>query len=287
MPSKNINYEKIEMISIISLIVIGIVVGIVFYYDEKTDISAVMLSIALASILYRFLGGIGEQNSLAIGFLKLSGSAAVLFGFIYGLDQFIFVKEMPDVGVTITPEKGWIPIDIVSGKVTKVSVEYPNNQIHEFPITDNYKQKIKKHEYTVFQERSKFKIIGTHTNDTVGFTKINNWKVDDIFQNIQFIENEDTYIFTLIPGGPKSTSKSLENVKGLPFEIQLLESARYNILIGDSVISNKIVAPKTGKLISIPESNKVYLAYIEQANFLPDTIENYSKWFIVPLEKKW
>lgn len=283
----NINHEKIEMIVIISLIIIGIVMGIVFYYDEKKDISAVMLSIALASILYRFLGGIGQQNSLAIGFLKLSGSAAVLFGFIYGLDQFIFVNEKPDSGIKISPDKGWIPIDIVSGKVTKVSIEDSNNNKHEFPTTDDYKQKIKKHEYTVYQERTKFKIVGTHTNDTIGYTKINNWIVDDIFQKIQLIENEDSYRFTLIPDGPKSSTKSVEDVKELPFEIQVFGNARYKILIDDSVISSKIVMPKTGKLIPIPKSKKVYMAYIEQANFMPDTIENYSKWFIVPLEKKW
>jgi hypothetical protein len=54
----------------IILIGVGIICGSIFFIVEMKDLSLIFFSIALASILYQFLGGIGDTNSFNLGAIK-------------------------------------------------------------------------------------------------------------------------------------------------------------------------------------------------------------------------
>jgi hypothetical protein len=69
----------------IILIGVGIICGSIFFIVEMKDLSLIFFSIALASILYQFLGGIGDTNSFNLGAIKFGGSAAILLGFMWFL----------------------------------------------------------------------------------------------------------------------------------------------------------------------------------------------------------
>src|SRR3989338_4993260 len=115
------SHSKIELIIQLALILVGITCGIVFYFYRVPSLSAVMFSIAISSILYRFLGGIGQDSSFRMGAVKLGGSAAVLLGFMYIISTVVF-KEVTE-NMSFSPVEGWIPIDPATGKVVTLKVK--------------------------------------------------------------------------------------------------------------------------------------------------------------------
>jgi hypothetical protein len=66
--------------------VIGGVYIAVCHKEAPSIVAAILLSTGLSAFIYRFLGGIGDA-SFAVGALKLSGSAAVLFGLAFAVDN--------------------------------------------------------------------------------------------------------------------------------------------------------------------------------------------------------
>lgn len=282
--------SRLETIVLLVLIFTGIIMGTLFYYDEKPDISAVMYALSLASILYRFLGGIGNQNSLALGAIKLSGSAAVLFGFIYGLDAYIF-SDTPaylpasETVVQISPSRGWIPINLGDGSVEQVTITQNDSLIFRFPESKSFEDQRSKHEYTLRGENQKLAVVNSASGDTIGYTRSASWEAGGLFGSIKLSEREDAYRFTLYPEADKKSSRKTGEVKHLPFEIIQESCCRYKIMRGKEELVSKIIVPRTGTVVSSADSKTCYIVFIEQANSLQDDIPDYSKWIIIPLVK--
>ncbi|MFA8449770.1 MAG: hypothetical protein ACEPOW_03660 [Bacteroidales bacterium] len=140
--------KHVQLIANIVLIAIGLIFGVVFFRPGFYDLSLIMFSIALASILYQLLGGIKESNSFNLGAIKFGGSAAILIGFMYFLDQVIYPSQEEQNSQKhvqeIFSKMNWIPININSGK------------IHEFHFPDiQFAKVFPKKEVLTLLERNK------------------------------------------------------------------------------------------------------------------------------------
>ena len=177
--------NKIETIANITLAVVGLVLGIVFFMNEKKDLSLILFSIAIASILYQFLGGIGKENTFQLGALKFGGAAAILIGFMYFLKTFIFIPT-PELFQLDISDKNWIPVSTETGKIKTVIIKSGEQEM-QFPQSNSaYIEKRKKHEYQLSNRgNNQFSIeLNSTPSDTVGFIDINNFKVTGLFNKI-------------------------------------------------------------------------------------------------------
>ena len=93
--------------------------------------SLILFSIALACILYQFLGGIGDSNSFQLGAIKFGGAAAILIGFMFFLKKVVFVPT-PELYKLEISNKNWIPISIETGKIEPVTIKSGKQKMH-FP----------------------------------------------------------------------------------------------------------------------------------------------------------
>ena len=178
--------SKIETYGNIVLTIIGLVLGIVFFMTDKKDLSLILFSIAIASILYQFLGGIGKENTFQLGALKFGGAAAILVGFMYFLKTFIFIPTVENYNLNIDPSENWIPISTETGKVKNVSI---TNGIESknFPGTSGqkYVEARKKHRYQISNITSlKFGILLESTKDTIGFADIYDFQTQGLYSRI-------------------------------------------------------------------------------------------------------
>ena len=194
--------KKIEIIANVSLIVIGLVLGIFFFISEKKDLSLILFSIALACILYQFLGGIGDSNSFQLGAIKFGGAAAILIGFMFFLKKVVFVPT-PELYKLEISNKNWIPISIETGKIEPVTIKSGKQKMH-FPNQSNskYLENRKKHEYQISNiNNSQFSIeLKSTPQDTVGFIDINNFKTKGLYNKTVIAEDERRIqVFSLYP----------------------------------------------------------------------------------------
>ena len=162
--------KKIEIIANITLIVIGLLLGIFFFFIEKKDLSLILFSIALACILYQFLGGIGDTNSFQLGAIKFGGAAAILIGFMFFFKKVVFVPT-PEIYKLEISDKNWIPISTETGKIKMVTIKSGKQEIH-FPSQSNskYLENRKKHEYQISNKnKTQFSLeLKSTPSDTVG-----------------------------------------------------------------------------------------------------------------------
>lgn len=285
-------FQKLELIVILIMMAAGFVFGIVFYYDGQPAISSVMFSIALASLIYRFLGGIGNQNSLTLGAIKFGGSAAVVFGFMYGINTFIFgaVAHGASAEVTISPARGWVPIDEYSGKATEVRISLQDSVLLHVTASPDWQAARLSTELRPLPGASSDQIYisGLRSHDTLGYARISELPIEGIYRSLSLNSDRDSYRFDLYPDREPKSSKKVEEVKDLPFTVQLKNRARYQITIGKASTPSvsKVIVPRTGTLIEVPNSDEVYIVFIEQANSLDDHIPDFTKWIIIPLQKE-
>ncbi|MCK4500704.1 hypothetical protein KAU11_09400 [Candidatus Babeliales bacterium] len=278
--------KKIEIIANVSLIVIGLVLGIFFFISEKKDLSLILFSIALACILYQFLGGIGDGNSFQLGAIKFGGAAAILIGFMFFLKKIVFVPT-PELYKLEISNKKWIPISIETGKIEPVTIKSGEQEIH-FPNQSDskYLENRKKHEYQISNiNNSQFSIeLKSTPQDTVGFIDINNFKTKGLYNKTVIAEDERRIqVFSLYPEREnQNSSKKLINVS-LPFNIEVFNTSRFSI---EPFYKNLEVVKKTSYIIPFNE-DEVYIVFLEQANSR-DTIqtEQYSKWLVKKLKYK-
>ncbi len=283
--TKKIEIE-IETIANITLAIIGLVLGIIFFLLGKKDLSLVLFSIAIANILYKFLGGIGEGSTFQIGVLKFGGAAAILIGFMYFFKTFIFIPT-PELYKLEISDKYWMPISIETGKIKPVIIKSGPQEIH-FPNQSNseYLENRKKHEYQISSKNdNQFSIeLKSTPTDTVGFVDINNFKVKGLYNKIVNADDETKIqVFTLYPDRENyNSSKKIKNVS-LPFDIEVFNTSRFSI---KPFYKNLEVAKRTSYIVPFNE-DELYIVFLEQANST-DTIktERYSKWLVRKLKYK-
>ena len=284
-------FQKLETIVILCMMVAGFVLGIIFYYDDQPAISAVMFAIALASLIYRFLGGIGDQNSFTLGAVKFGGSAAVIFGFMYGINTFIF--SIPGVEVhapiRVQPASGWVPVDLQTGRAVRVQISQSDSLLYEVAANAAWRSKRKTNELELAPgpDTNEYYAIGEANGDTVGYTSLDQLAVDDLYRSLSLSTDRDAYRFVLYPDKEPRSSKSIEEIKELPFEVRLQNRARYRVFLGSKTkpVASKVIVPRTGTLLEVPGSNEVYIVFIEQANSLEDNVPDFTRWIVIPLKK--
>jgi hypothetical protein len=276
--------KKVEVIANIILAFIGLVAGIIFFINEMIPLSVVFFAIAIGSILYQFLGGIGEQNTVKFGFIKFGGAAAILLGFMFFLKEVVFEPIPKNPSLRISPEEGWMPIDTETGKIKKVTISNGDTKA-VFPDTVNqlFVQERKNHEYLLSKiSPSKFTIqLKSKPTDTVGFIDIHNFTETGLFNKVKIAEDSRAIqIFTLYPDDPtKNSSNKIGNI-ALPFEIKVFSSSRFSI---EPFIENQEVVIKTSWIIPY-NTNTLYVVFLEQANST-DSIK-FSKWLVEKFELK-
>jgi len=278
--------KKIEIIANITFIVIGLLLGIFFFISEKKDLSLILFSIALACILYQFLGGIGDANSFQLGAIKFGVAAAILIGFMFFLKKVVFVPT-PELYKLEISDKNWIPISTETGKIKKVTIKSGKQEIH-FPNQSNskYLENRKKHEYQISNKNNnQFSIeLKSTPSDTVGFVDINNFKTKGLYNKTVIAEDEKRIqVFTLYPERENhNSSKKIKNVS-LPFDIEVFNTSRFSI---EPFYKNLEVVTRTSYIVPFNE-DELYIVFLEQANST-DTIktERYSKWLVRKLKHK-
>ncbi|MEZ4957341.1 MAG: hypothetical protein R2825_27540 [Saprospiraceae bacterium] len=282
-----------ELIANIVLIVIGLAGGIIFFMMEQKDLSLVLFSVALASILYQFLGGIGESNSFNLGALKFGGSAAILIGFMFFLKKVVFIPS-PENCKLIISEKGWIPISAGDGKTLSVSISNGAEQKVYPDSTDSSKRKSQSFQIAE-KDSSTFSVLSNDEKEEIGYFNLSNFKTSTLYNKTE-IDNESELtvrVFELNPDDPNNNSTLDRNeLKSLPFEIRVHDASLFSILPKDETkkpfYSDMEVVKKTSYLIPI-SNNESYIVFLEQAvNIIepPTYPKRFSKWLVKKIKHK-
>lgn len=98
---------------IVAAMIIGLIGGAFLHLvlNSPPIITAVFLSIGISSLIFRFLGGIGSDNSFKVKSIKLTGTAAVLIACSLIINNQLLVQgEKSDQGkrekIVVTVQKG-------------------------------------------------------------------------------------------------------------------------------------------------------------------------------------
>lgn len=277
--------KKVEVIANIILAFVGITLGIIMFVVGHKDLSLVMFSIALASILYQFLGGIAADSSIQLGALKFGGAAAVLMGFMFFFKKFIFIPSGEYSKLNVT-EMGWVPISLESGQVKTVRIGNGLDSL-TFPDKPNFKELRKKHRYLVLaNDKQQFDIVlASDKTDTVGYADMSDVSGSSLLGGIKLPDDfNKPESFTLYPFRKNTSSKQIDGLE-LPFFIEVYKSARFSIKPNDpgqkAYVQNKTVEKNNSYIIPGESRGESYLVVIESANSSDTTgYSNYSKWMV-------
>lgn len=282
-----------ELIANIVLIVIGLAGGIIFFMMNQKDLSLVLFSVALASILYQFLGGIGDSNAFNLGALKFGGSAAILIGFMFFLKKVVFIPS-PENCKLIISEKGWIPINANDGKTLSVNISNGAEQKVYPDPTDSSKRKSQSFQIAE-KDSSTFSVLSNDEAEEIGFFNLSNFKTSTLYNKTE-IDNESEIkvkVFELNPDDPNNDSTLDKNeLKSLPFEIKVHDVSLFSILPKDAsrkpFYENMEVVKKTSYLVPIGNSES-YIVFLEQAVSVlepPTYNRRFSKWLVKKIKHK-
>ena len=282
--------KKTELIVNIILIAVGIIGGVSFFIFDLKDLSLILFSIALACILYQFLGGIGENNNFNLGAIKFGGSAAILIGFMFFLKKVVFVPDPQELNLNIEP-KNWIPISVESGKT--INVEISNNKdCFTYPDSNSIDVR-KNHNFQVEESENGQFLINTIDNkhEIIGSFDIKSLNSCNLFNNLKVNDEEKRIqVFRLYPDIEDKNSTNDISELDLPFEIRVFNGSRFSVFIeeGDStkvILKNLEIVTKTAYIIPI-SNNQSYILFLEQAsNKIDERFPNrYSKWLVKKID---
>jgi len=283
--------KKHELIANIILILTGIIGGTIFFFINAQKLCSIFFAMALASILYQFLGGIGDNNSIKLGVIKFGGSAAVLLGFIYFLHSNIFLMREVEEDKILYSEDKWIPINSETGKTLSPPLTVENgNQTDTFPES-NLGEKRRSHTFKIKENKDgNFIIYTPDFTENVGYFELTDITSTSLYDNV-IIDNNETnvQIFVLKPDIANLSSTKFIKSLNLPFEIKVFNESRFSISINNKPLKdfkNREVVSKTSYIIPISE-NEMYVVFLEQAsNYISDKYpERYSKWLVKKLKK--
>jgi len=278
----NKSNSKVEMVANVILIFIGLALGIILYFPEETvRLSPIFLSIAIACIIYQFLGGISETNSFSIVGLKLGGAAAVLLGSAWLLANLVLPHS--DETILQGSLSDWIPISRTNGKIMPVSL-VRNGKHKLFPdstIIQDIKEDRKKTEYEVFlEENNRLNLVlkSKHT-DTIGYINASSIQRNGFFNQTIVDDSENAIkVFTLRPDVDSLNSSKDIPGTNLPFEIKVHDISRFSI---EPYIYDYEVRPRESYIIPLNKKGEFYIVFLEQANNIrTDSTRLYSKWLV-------
>lgn len=287
----------LENIVIVALIVVGVGLGIYFRTQGDSQLSAVLLALALAAILYKFLGGNQETNSLSIGVLKFGGSAAVLGGFIWLLSQVIFTDrfevQADEAVVSFSPADGWYAARTATGAPLDLEVL----------VNDTLVRTVNQPDATTLAERSfklapsgneRFPLVAYSGSDTLGFVLRDNIPIQTEegtpIEVPADIAIDELFSFRLYPHQNRNRSsadferKFRQSPFPFPFVVRTFgasfvveDRSGRNTLLSEREVVRKIP-------YVIEAEGKTYLLFASHANFILDELkEHYSEWVVVPL----
>jgi hypothetical protein len=272
----------------IILIGVGIICGSIFFIVEMNDLSLIFFSIALASILYQFLGGIGDTNSFNLGAIKFGGSAAILLGFMWFLKTIVFIPGEENK-ISINGPK-WIPISTETGKTVQVSI---SNGKDTFVFPDSISKKERAaHGLDVLEDEDKkgtFRVNSLgEKGERIGYFELSNLKSSTLFNDIKIDPGEKRIKeFFLYPDSISKNSTEDYNNLALPFEVKVFNGSLFNILVdGEEFITNSEIVPKTSYLIPYKDDIS-YVVFLEQASSQINEKykHRYSKWLVTKIKK--
>jgi len=275
--------NRIELIANIVLIIAGLVLGIVFAFTDNPAISIIMFSIALACILYQFLGGIGSQNSFQLGVIKFGGSAAVIAGFMYFMKTVLFNGETANCDINVS-ERDWVPLCLKTGQVIDPVVIGCSMDTIKFPATgSNYSQRIANLEYGISDfNNGRFNIFPEKfPEQVVGYIEIDKFNDKGLFNKVK-VDEDETCIqdFELYPERDTQNSTNDLNEISLPFEIEVFNTSRF--IIKPHWNAKRVLVKQTSYVVpGEPGSNEFYVVFLYQANSVHEIkTERYSKWLV-------
>jgi hypothetical protein len=283
--------NRFEILVHVILIATGIIGGTVYFLNGERTLSGVFFSIALASILYQFLGGIGEQNNFNLGAIKFGGSAAVLAGFIYFLIKIVFVPGPEEYALKFSASN-WIPIDAVSGNSIPLIVE-GYLQKSTIDSTGVLLSKRKWQNFILEEDTSNLFSLKTdgQNSEVIGQVKLQNLKSTSLFNKIEINNQEkEIKVFKLYPDSAELRStKDLSDLQ-LPFEIKVFQGSRFSILPLDPgkapFVDNEQIVKRTSYVIPFT-TGYAYIVFLEQArsHIKPNTNhERFSKWLVKKID---
>lgn len=276
--------KKTELIANIILIVTGIVGGTLLFISEQKDLSTVFFAIALSSILYQFLGGIGDNNSFSMGAIKFGGAAAILIGFMFFLKKVVFLPDGLDQQIQCEPSQ-WIPISAETGQTLAVAICNGSDTL-QIPPPDLANKR--QHQAFRIKETAEHR-FGIHTatpdETCVGSFNLASLQSSTLFNQVGIDEQEKRIqIFELHPDDPKQNSTNDLEELDLPFEIQVFNKSRFKILKDNQPVKgfeNLEVVARTAYVVTVTDQ-EYYLVYLEQAANVVNASypQRYSKWLV-------
>jgi len=153
--SKGLNSEDAVIIFVCGLtLILSVITGGLWSVEKPIvvppPIIAIMLGISVSSLVYRFLGGVGEATFAMKG-LKVTGSAAILFGVAVWANMELkpYVPETNkentplDLSQHVIPKKQqWYAVNVETGN--PISLEFPLfGQSHVPPSNEELSEKFK------------------------------------------------------------------------------------------------------------------------------------------------
>ena len=295
---------KLENIVLILLIVVGVGLGIYYRTAGDNQLSAILFSLAFASVLYKFLGGMEADNSLSVGVIKFGGSAAVLGGFIWLLSQVIFKEKITplfsgaELNLQIQPSTGWYAADTKTGVPVDLKLSASDTTI-QLPLHDVRTDRIKNRRFQLEEfEDSHFYIMPVgNTEDTLGQVYLSDIKGKNISNKNGGLAIQDVFIFKLFPHkeGNRSSAEiedilvkkgRRETVFPFPFIIKafgtvfsIKNRADNSPILVDQEISQRhpIIIPQK----QTDGTTDYWVAYVLHANMLSsDYMQHYMEWTV-------
>lgn len=266
----SVDKKNLEDTVLVILIAIGLVgCSFFFFKDDGKPLSAFFAAFALSCIVYRFLGGIAQDTSFGMGFLKLGGSAAFIIGSIWFLNAQVFVADK-DTVLSMPDGTRWYPVRMDTGNPDTVTI-IKNSSVQKFHITERDFETLKNNEYILQPESgNRFQI---KKNDiTLGFA------TTSVKNELRQIYEPD--IFTLYPY--RVDSVFLERSK-YPFRI-VVRDGHFSILRNDN---NKPACdecasrePVKKKHVFFEIDQQYYLCFVLQANHQIEQERWYSQYLV-------
>ena len=295
---------KLENIVLIVLIIIGVGLGIYYRTAGDNQLSAILFSLAFASVLYKFLGGMHADNSLSVGIIKFGGSAAVLGGFIWLLSQVIFKEEITPIiaganlNFQIEPSTGWYAADTKTGALVDLKLTASDTTI-KLPLHDVRTDRIRNRRFQLEEfEDSHFYIMPVgNVEDTLGQVYLSDIVGESISSQSGELEIQDVFIFKLFPHkeGNRNSAEiedilvkkgRRETVFPFPFIIKSFGTvfSIKNRVDNSPILVDQEVSQKNPIIIPQQKTDGTtdyWVAYVLHANMLsPDYMQHYMEWTV-------
>lgn len=275
--------KRFEDYVLIALIALGLFVGAFLYFlPDGQPISSIFVTFGLSCLLYRFLGGIGQNTKFSVGAFRLGGSAAFMIGCIYFINEYIYPKPEENSIVLSAPVDRWVPVKYATGEFEEVVIKTSIGDTIFHGLVGKDKESFKKREYRIFKEGEHYYLSSYVDSLIIGHIKFEN--LFKAIENDINITIKDFRVFKLYPYPPEFTRgkpgnkgkkyKSTINLAAVNNTFPLiLEVDKINLNIknrDDRLIISDV--PRGEKFYLINEDGNYFIVIVLHANF--ETLEH-------------